>query len=112
MIDLVEYQSFLFLLGSFFIPLFGVLAADFVLGAASPVAVRWSGLVAWLGGFVVYQWIQPTGPAFWTSWLGHVPDAGTVTTGASIPAFAVGFLLYAALRLRPAARPATVSRTP
>jgi nucleobase:cation symporter-1, NCS1 family len=111
-IDLVEYQSFLFLLGSFFIPLFGVLAADFVVGSPAPAAIRWSGLAAWLGGFAVYQWIQPTGPAFWTSWLGHVPDAGTVTTGASIPAFAAGFLLYAALRLRPLARPATASRTP
>src|SRR5215210_1607665 len=42
-LDLVTYQTFLFLLGSFFVPLFGVLAADFALGAAEEGSVRWSG---------------------------------------------------------------------
>src|SRR5262249_56443679 len=32
-IDLVNYQSFLYLLGSFFVPLFGVLLAQWVSGA-------------------------------------------------------------------------------
>ena len=68
-IDLVEYQTFLFLLGSFFVPLFGVLVADFALGAAAEISVRWSGLVAWLAGFATYQWIHPTGPSWWTGWL-------------------------------------------
>src|SRR5919109_4681815 len=40
-VDIVAYETFLFLLGSCFVPLFGVLAADFLLGAASPVPVRW-----------------------------------------------------------------------
>src|ERR687895_1387347 len=64
-IDLVQYEAFLFLLGSFFVPLFGVLAADFLLGAAQETAVRWSGIGAWLAGFALYQWIQPTGPDRW-----------------------------------------------
>jgi putative hydroxymethylpyrimidine transporter CytX len=97
-IDLGRYESFLFLLGSFFVPLFGVLAADFVYGAAPPVAVRWSGLAAWLAGFAAYQWIQPTGPAWWTDLVGGAPAAAEFTGGASLPSFALAFALYAALR--------------
>jgi nucleobase:cation symporter-1, NCS1 family len=97
-IDLGRYQSFLFLLGSFFVPLFGVLAADFVYGAGPPVSVRWSGLTAWLAGFAAYQWIQPTGPGWWTDLAGGAPGAGEFTGGASLPSFALAFALYAALR--------------
>jgi putative hydroxymethylpyrimidine transporter CytX len=106
-VELVQYQTFLFLLGSFFVPLFGVLAADFALGAAEEVSVRWSGLAAWLSGFAVYQWIHPTGPGWWTGWLESVPEAGSPATGSSLPAFAVAFALYAALRqVAPAGRAA------
>jgi NCS1 family nucleobase:cation symporter-1 len=97
-VDLGRYQSFLFLLGSFFLPLFGVLAADYFLGAAEPVAFRWSGLLAWSAGFVVYQWIQPTGPAWWTEVVARIPGAGEFTGGASLPSFALAFVLYGALR--------------
>jgi nucleobase:cation symporter-1, NCS1 family len=97
-IELGRYQSFLFLLGSFFVPLFGVLAADFALGAARETSIRWSGVGAWLAGFALYQWIQPTGPSWWTDALGGLPGAGSFTGGASLPAFALSFVLYAALR--------------
>jgi putative hydroxymethylpyrimidine transporter CytX len=97
-VDLGQYQSFLLLLGSFFVPLFGVLAADFLYGARERVAVRWSGIAAWLAGVVLYQWIQPTGPAWWVDALGRVPGAGEFTGGASLPAFALAFALFAALR--------------
>jgi nucleobase:cation symporter-1, NCS1 family len=97
-IDLARYQSFLFLLGSFFVPLFGVLAADFVYGVRETVALRWSGLAAWLAGFCAYQWIQPTGPAWWSDAVAAVPRAGEFTGGASLPSFALAFALYAGLR--------------
>jgi putative hydroxymethylpyrimidine transporter CytX len=97
-VDLIAYESFLFLLGSCFVPLFGALAADFVLGQDRAVQVRWSGLGAWLAGFAVYHWIQPTGPAWWTELAAHVPGAGSFTGGASLPAFLVAFGLYVALR--------------
>ena len=95
---IVAYETFLFLLGSFFVPLFGVLAADYLLGAASPVEVRWSGLAAWACGFALYQWMQPTGPSWWTDLLADVPGAGEATIGASLPAFALAFALYAGVR--------------
>jgi NCS1 family nucleobase:cation symporter-1 len=97
-IDLLQYQTFLLLLGSFFVPLFGVLAADFLLGAGPQVAVRWSGLGAWLAGFALYQWIQPTGPAWWVDRLDGAPGTGSFTGGASLPSFALSLALYAALR--------------
>src|SRR5262249_56914654 len=37
-IDLVSYQSFLYLLGSFFVPLFGVLLPQWVAGERDPFA--------------------------------------------------------------------------
>jgi purine-cytosine permease-like protein len=97
-VDIIAYETFLFLLGSFFVPLFGVLAADFLLGAAPPVAVRWSGLGAWAAGFALYQWIQPTGPEWWTELVADLPGAGEVALGASLPAFTLAFLLYASVR--------------
>jgi nucleobase:cation symporter-1, NCS1 family len=97
-VDIVAYETFLFLLGSFFVPLFGVLAADYLFGAAAPVTMRWSGLAAWAAGFVLYQWLQPTGPAWWTDVVADVPGAGDATIGASLPAFALAFALYAGVR--------------
>jgi nucleobase:cation symporter-1, NCS1 family len=97
-LDLLAYESFLFLLGSFFVPLFGVLAADFLLGGGRGVAVRWSGVTAWLAGFVAYQWIQPTGPSWWTGAVEGLPGAGEFSGGASLPSFALAFALYAAVR--------------
>jgi NCS1 family nucleobase:cation symporter-1 len=97
-VDLLQYASFLFLLGSFFVPLFGVLAADFILGARREVAVRWSGVAAWAAGFAVYQWIQPTGPAWWVDVVAGLPGSGTFTGGASLPSFALAFALYAVVR--------------
>jgi nucleobase:cation symporter-1, NCS1 family len=97
-VDIVAYETFLFLLGSFFVPLFGVLAADYLLGSGAPVLVRWSGLGAWAAGFALYQWIQPTGPGWWTDLVADAPGAGEVTIGASLPAFALAFALYAGVR--------------
>ena len=97
-IDLGRYQSFLFLLGAFFVPLFGVLAADFLSGSRNPVRIRWSGIAAWLAGVALYQWIQPTGPAWWVDAVERVPGAGEFTGGASLPSFALAFVLFAGLR--------------
>ena len=54
-----------FLLGSFFVPLFGVLAADFLLGAGRAGGRSLERDRAWAAGFALYQWIQPIGPAWW-----------------------------------------------
>jgi len=97
-VDLGRYQSFLFMLGSLFVPLFGVLAADFLYGPRESVGIRWSGIATWLAGVALYQWIQPTGPAWWVDAVGRVPKAGDFTGGASLPSFALAFALVAGLR--------------
>jgi nucleobase:cation symporter-1, NCS1 family len=97
-VDLGRYQSFLFMLGSLFVPLFGVLAADFLYGPRESVGIRWSAIAAWLAGVALYQWIQPTGPAWWADAVGRVPGAGDFTGGASLPSFALAFALVAGLR--------------
>jgi nucleobase:cation symporter-1, NCS1 family len=97
-VDLGRYQSFLFMLGSLFVPLFGVLAADFLYGPRESVGIRWSGIAAWLAGVALYQWIQPTGPAWWVDAVGRVPGAGDFTGGASLPSFVLAFALVAGLR--------------
>jgi len=113
-IDLVQYSSFLLLLGSFFVPLFGVLLADWLLAGAhyrerdvfGAPAVRPGPLLAWLAGFVLYQWLSPVGPGWWTSIVAHThPGAGAI--GGSLPSFglslALGLALGAVARPRPAA---------
>ena len=113
-IDLVQYANFLFLLGSFFVPLFGVLLADWLLAGGAyrerdvfgAPAVRPGQLAAWLAGFALYQWLSPAGPSWWTSIVEHThPGQGAI--GGSLPSFAASFglalALGAAVRLRPAA---------
>jgi nucleobase:cation symporter-1, NCS1 family len=106
-IDLRNYQSFLYLLGAFFVPLLGVLLAHWLLNGAhysredvfeSP-PVRPALLVAWLGGFAVYQWLLPTGPSWWVDAVEAVrPGTGGLDAiGVSIPSFLAAFFVTAAL---------------
>ena len=97
-VDILAYETFLLLLGSFFVPLFGVLAADFLIGSGRPVDVRWSGIAAWAAGFALFQWIHPIGPAWWVDQVARIPGAGEATIGASLPSFALAFALYAGVR--------------
>lgn len=107
-VPLTQYESFLLLIGSAFVPLLGVLAADyFVLrggrydagellqpsGAAGYTAgVRWPALAIWLIGVAVYLAISglpALGVPGLAPWL-----------GASLPSFIVSFVLsMAASRL-------------
>ena len=103
-IDLVSYQSFLLLLGSLFVPLFAVLLADWLAAGrhysadAIFAAPPWRpGLVAaWVAGFVLYQWLYPTGPGWWVDLVERLdpPDWGI---GATMPSFLVAFGLASAV---------------
>ncbi len=57
---LAQYQNFLLLIGSVFAPLFGVVLVDhFILrrrrAQVTLSALRWSALLAWLGGVATYH---------------------------------------------------------
>jgi putative hydroxymethylpyrimidine transporter CytX len=114
-LELENYQSFLLLLGSFFVPLFGVLLADWLFAGASygrldffaAPAVRPAAVVAWLAGFALYQWLHPLGPAWWADLLEKTsPPAAQV--GSSLPSFGLSFVLASlAIAVGRLARPAT-----
>jgi NCS1 family nucleobase:cation symporter-1 len=113
-----RYELFLFLIGSVFVPLFGILIADHFVNRKGILnvsdlytprgrywfthGVRLGAFAPWLAGFGLYHWIAPTGPGWWVdlvSGLLTAPPIWLTALGASLPSFAVAFLL--ALRVRP-----------
>jgi purine-cytosine permease-like protein len=106
-IDLRNYQPFLYLLGSFFVPLFAVLLADWLLAGRHYEAdhvfrapeLRVEMVFAWLAGFCLYQWLYPQGPSWWTDLVAHTDPHALPWGGASIPSFAAAFVLATAARL-------------
>jgi len=118
-VNVVQYESFLFLIGAFFVPLFGVLAADYYIVRRRQYqidelyrergpywyrrGVNWWAVAAWLAGFIAYQWIVPTEIPGWKALLQSVFGAAGlpfplsthyVWLGASIPSFLISALLY------------------
>jgi nucleobase:cation symporter-1, NCS1 family len=100
-VDLVHYQDFLYLLGSFFVPLFGVLLAQWLAGNRDAFAapeIRPGQIAAWLAGFCLYQWLAPVGPSSWIRLVDHThPGQGAI--GGSLPSFVLSFALSLALTL-------------
>lgn len=117
-----RYIAFLLLIGSVFVPLFAVLAATYFVRGRRSIdvedlygrgrywysgGVRSAALVPWLAGVLVFHWIAPTGPGWWTDLVGDL--AGTPLSvrwgwlNASVPAFAVSFVC-ALLLTRPEGR--------
>lgn len=113
-LSMERYEVFLLLIGSVFVPLFGVFAADYFVRRRGRYSeeelfdgsgVRWRALVPWAVGFVLYHWSVPTGPAGWVhamrtvfhGWL-HLPfPLFGSALGASVPSFAVAFALALAM---------------
>ena len=107
LIDLRNYQPFLYLLGSFFVPLFAVLLADWLLAGRHydtdavfhVPELRVEMIGAWLVGFALYQWLSPQGPEWWTRIVGHLHPHASPWGGASLPSFAAAFGLALLARL-------------
>ncbi|MGC9961088.1 MAG: cytosine permease [Acidimicrobiales bacterium] len=106
-INIADYENFLVLLGSVFVPMFAVLVVDFFvvsrgrwdLSSHSPA--RWMMLVPWALGFVAYQLINPGYISWWvTAWtkFGHLIGFRAESwMSASICSFAVSAVLTLAL---------------
>jgi nucleobase:cation symporter-1, NCS1 family len=103
-IELRNYETFLLLLGSFFVPLFGVLLADWLLAGArytaddifrSP-AFRPGLIAAWILGFLLYHWLHvpPLGPSWWVDLVERIGQPNW-EYGASLPSFLAAFCLGA-----------------
>ncbi len=120
-VNFLRFEGFLLLLGSIFVPLFGILAADYFLlrrrrlevdalyherGVYSYLGgVNPSAIAVWVIGFLIYNWIEP-GTLSW--WRGAMEGlfAGVLRLpfplgeeatwlGASVPAFLAAFALHA-----------------
>ncbi|MFQ6397452.1 purine-cytosine permease family protein [Nocardia sp. KC 131] len=93
-----NYFGFLGLIGSVFVPLLGVLVADFFLRArgewnTTPDAPsRWGMIFAWLVGLSVYQLINPGDAGFWTDFWVNVQESLHFTKQAWMSASLLSFL--------------------
>jgi NCS1 family nucleobase:cation symporter-1 len=106
--DVTRYEHFLLLIGAVFVPLFGVLAADYFVtarGRYDPAAVleasgragvvpgvRWQGVLAWALGTATYLWIAGR--------LAPLGLAPVPAIGASLPSLAVAAVAYLAVGRR------------
>jgi putative hydroxymethylpyrimidine transporter CytX len=118
-LSISSYAGFLTLLGSLFVPLFGVLAADYFisrrawdLSATSPS--RWSMLAAWILGVIAYQLVNPGEVGAWSNawrsvaaWLRFTPPGWL---SASLTSFLAALLFGYLFGLRPARERGEVSR--
>src|SRR4051794_1367652 len=99
-IDLRNYQPFLYLLGSCFVPLFAVLLADWLFAGRHydrddvfrAPELRLEIVAAWLAGFCLYQWLAPVGPGWWTRIVTHTHPHALPWGGASLPSFAAALV--------------------
>jgi putative hydroxymethylpyrimidine transporter CytX len=109
-LNIADYENFLLLIGSVFVPLLGVLIVDyFVLSRrrwdlGEDVRVRWPMLAAWGLGFVAYQLVNPGTLSWWTrgwahvrSWLHFTPQSWMSASLLSFIVAAVATALIGAL---------------
>ncbi|MFC8716140.1 purine-cytosine permease family protein [Kitasatospora sp. NPDC057198] len=98
-----SYYGFLGLIGSVFVPLFAVLAADYFLGAGrrgwnlgQDAPARWVMLLPWAVGFAVYQLLAPSAiGGWWTGFWEGVQRAVHFTPRAWSSASLFSFLVAA-----------------
>lgn len=107
-VTIQDYEVFLLLIGAVFVPLFGVVLADYYVVKRQKYAeemlygakktVRWPAMVAWGAGALLGFTMSPLSPIY----LEQMPAVGS-----TIPSFAVASLVYLAImRLAPRGREA------
>ncbi|GAA2093237.1 putative hydroxymethylpyrimidine transporter CytX [Microlunatus panaciterrae] len=102
LLDFSRYQSFLFLIGSVFVPLFAVATVDFYLvsrqrwDVSARSRLRATPVIAWACGFVAYQLVYPGDVPGWADfWAGLAKMIGfsaPTWLGSSVAAIGVGGL--------------------
>jgi putative hydroxymethylpyrimidine transporter CytX len=98
-LNIADYQNFLLLIGSVFVPMSAVLIADYFIVSrgrwdlSTAARSRWPMLVPWAAGFVTYQLINPGYVSWWVSaWTSVARSLGFTPASwmsASIGSFAV-----------------------
>jgi purine-cytosine permease-like protein len=117
-LNINDYQSFLYLIGSVFVPMSAVFAVDyFLLGgrarwnAAVDAPTRWVMVVPWALGFIAYQLINPGTVSWWAkgwahvqSWLHFTPETWMSASIISFVIAAVATVIVGALSSRQSVR--------
>ena len=114
-LQISDYFSFLYLLGSVFVPMFAVFVVDYFLLAghqgwdtSQSARPRWRMLLPWALGFVMYQLVYSPAVLGWDTAWQHVRDALHFTwqswMSASVLSFAVAAVATLAVSALPARR--------
>jgi nucleobase:cation symporter-1, NCS1 family len=87
-LNIADYENFLDLIGSVFVPMSAVLIIDYFAisrgrwDLSQRASTRWLMLLPWAAGFVMYQLINPGYVSWWVSawtsvanWLGFTPES-------------------------------------
>jgi NCS1 family nucleobase:cation symporter-1 len=112
LVPLTRFETFLFLIGSLFAPLAGVLLGQALAAGAGRAdeldraeggwgGVNIGGFLAWLAGAALYQWIAPSSFAHWDDALRSMAELTGIplspksltTVGASLPSFGLAFIV-------------------
>ena len=100
-LNIKDYVNFLVLIGSVFVPLFGVFAVDYFGRARGSwdlretAPTRWVMLAPWGLGFVVYQLINPGYVASWANFWRDVDDSLHFTPTSWMSASIISFVVAA-----------------
>ncbi|MGH3099000.1 MAG: purine-cytosine permease family protein [Streptosporangiales bacterium] len=100
-LNISDYESFLILIGSVFVPLLGVLVVDYFWisrmrwDLGERVAPRWSALLPWAVGFVAYQLVNPGSVPGWQQAWEHVRSWLHFTPASWMSASILSFLVAA-----------------
>jgi putative hydroxymethylpyrimidine transporter CytX len=96
--DTSQYESFLYLLGSVFVPLFAVFIVDYYVlrrrswDVSEDAPSRLHMLLPWLAGFVAYQLVNPGTVGWWSRFWERFPSLPS-GLGATVTSFAVAAVL-------------------
>jgi nucleobase:cation symporter-1, NCS1 family len=100
-LDVSDYENFLILIGSLFVPLLGVLVIDYFVTSrrnwdlSEQAPTRALLLLPWLAGFVAYQMINPGYIEWWSSMWQHIDDWVGFTPATWMSASILSFVVAA-----------------
>jgi purine-cytosine permease-like protein len=104
-LNIADYENFLVLLGSVFVPMFAVLVVDFFIVSkgrwdlSARSRSRWVMLVPWAVGFAVYQLINPGYISWWVAGWARVDRLIRFTPASWMSASILSFCVAAAATL-------------
>jgi purine-cytosine permease-like protein len=104
-LNIADYENFLTLIGSVFVPLAAVLVTDYFVVArgewdlTTHSRTRWRPLAAWAIGFLVYQLVNPGYVAWWASAWTAVDGAIGFTPATWMSASILSFVAAAIVTL-------------